>query len=107
MPAQLDLTKSLGEQEYEQRMQALRLKMYDLGHAIYVSGTPVVVIFEGWSAAGQSRAIAELTARLDPRGFDVYPIQPPNKLERQYPWLHRFWCRIQGYGHIAIFYHSW
>ncbi|MGE5138400.1 MAG: polyphosphate kinase 2 family protein, partial [Rudaea sp.] len=107
MLEQVDLSKRLGEEEYERRMHALRLKMYDLGHAVYVSGRPVIVVFEGWSGAGQSKAISELTERLDSRGSDVYPIYPPNKTERAFPWLYRFWCRVPAYGHIAIFDRSW
>ncbi len=107
MLEQVDLTKALNGDEYDQRMDALKLKMYDLGHAVYVSKTPVIIVFEGWSCAGKGSAISELTSRLDPRGFRVYPIGPPNCVEQEFPWLYRFWLKIPGYGEMSIFDTSW
>ncbi|MGE5138231.1 MAG: polyphosphate kinase 2 family protein, partial [Rudaea sp.] len=107
MLEQVDLNRSLNDDEYHERMAALKLKMYDLGHAVYVSKTPVVIVFEGWGCAGKGRAIAELTSRLDPRGFRVYPTGPANCVEREFPWLQRFWLRIPAYGEMSIFDRSW
>jgi AMP-polyphosphate phosphotransferase len=107
MLEQVDLTKSLSKAEYQKRKDALNLKMYSIGHAVYESQTPVVVVFEGWGAAGKGTAIAELTARLDPRGFRVYPITTPLAREERFPWLYRFWLRTPARGEISIFHSSW
>ena len=107
MLEQIDLTKALSKDEYKWRMDALKLKMYSVGHAVYESGTPVVVVFEGWGASGKGTTIAELTARLDPRGFRVYPISPPRDDEARYPWLYRFWLKVPARGEIAAFHGSW
>lgn len=107
MLEQLDLTLTLNKTEYRTIMQPLKFEMYELGRAIYESKTPVLVIFEGWGTAGKGRAITELTSRLDPRGFRVYPINPPTTRENRYPWLHRFWLKTPARGEIAIFHGSW
>ncbi len=107
MLEQVDLDKALGRDEYKRRMDALKLKMYSIGHAVYESGTPVIVVFEGWGAAGKGTTIAELTSRLDPRGFRVYPITAPLPHEERFPWLYRFWLKTPARGEISIFHSSW
>jgi polyphosphate kinase 2 (PPK2 family) len=69
MLEQLDLTRALTPDEYRARMKPLKFEMYELGRAVYDSHTPVIIVFEGWGTAGKGRAITELAARLDPRGF--------------------------------------
>ncbi len=107
MLEQVDLTKSLTAEEYKQRMGALRVKMYNIGRAVYASQTPVMIVFEGWSAGGKGTTIAELTSRLDPRGFRVYPITTARPYEERYPWLYRFWLKTPARGEIAVFHSSW
>jgi polyphosphate kinase 2 (PPK2 family) len=48
-----------------------------------------------------------LTARLDPRGFKLYPIQAPRTYELNHPWLWRFWLKTPNRGEMAIFDRSW
>ncbi len=107
MLEQLDLTKALTKEEYKWRIDPLKLKMYALGHAVYESKTPVVIVFEGWGAAGKGTVISELTSCLDPRGFRVYPISEPRGYEERFPWLYRFWLKTPERGEIAIFHSSW
>lgn len=107
MLEQLDLTRALSQEEYRARMKPLRFEIYEIGRAVYDSKTPVMLVFDGWGAAGKGRAITELTARLDPRGFRVHPINPPSTRETRYPWLHRFWLKTPARGEIAIFHGSW
>lgn len=107
MLEQLDLTRALSQEEYRARIKPLKFEMYQIGRAVFESKTPVIVVFEGWGAAGKGRAITELTARLDPRGFRVYPINPPSPREIRYPWLQRFWLKLPARGEFAIFHGSW
>lgn len=107
MLEQVDLSKTLSKAEYKQRIEPLKLKMYSIGHAVFESRTPVVIVFEGWGAAGKGTTIAELTSRLDPRGFRVYPVSSPSRREQRYPWLYRFWLKTPARGEISIFHSSW
>lgn len=107
MLEQLDPTLALNKEEYRARMQPLKFEMYQTGRAVFESKTPVLVVFEGWGTAGKGRAITEITARLDPRGYRVYPINPPSERETRYPWLHRFWLKLPARGEFAIFHGSW
>ena len=67
----------------------------------------MVIVFEGWDAAGKGTIINRLSQVLDPRGSRVHPIFPPNKDERFHPWLWRFWEKTPAAGQFAIFDHSW
>ena len=42
-------------------------------------GRRAVLVFEGWDAAGKGGIIQRLTASLDPRYFEVWPISAPNE----------------------------
>lgn len=107
MLEQLDLTRELPLDEYRARMKPLKFEMFEIGRAVHDTHTPVIVVFEGWGTAGKGRAITELAARLDPRGFRVHPINPPSSRELRYPWLQRFWLKTPARGEIAIFHGSW
>lgn len=66
-----------------------------------------VLVFEGWDAAGKGSAIKRLTDVLDARDYRVHPIAAPSEDERRYPYLWRFWTRLERAGKITIFDRSW
>ena len=82
-------------------------RIFDLSELIYEQKRPVIVVFEGWDAAGKGTTIRQLTAPLDARGFKVLATQAPRTHEKRKPWLWRFWMNIPRYGQIAIFDRSW
>jgi polyphosphate kinase 2 (PPK2 family) len=103
----IDLNIKISKKEYKQLMPNFRNKLYALQKASWDAGLPVIILFEGWDAAGKGTSIQHLTARLDPRGFKLYPIRPARTYEKNRPWLWRFWLKIPGHGEWAIFDHSW
>ena len=107
MLEKVDLDTSLGKKEYKQLMPGLRNRLYALQKASWDAKIPVVIIFEGWDAAGKGTSIRTLTARLDPRGFKLYPIRAARTYEKKRPWLWRYWLKLPGRGEWAIFDRSW
>ncbi len=107
MLEKIDLSQKVPKKEYRQLMPALRNRLYDLQKASWDAGIPVIILFEGWDAAGKGTSIQYLTRRLDPRGFKLYPIRPARTYEKKRPWLWRFWLKIPGRGEWVIFDHSW
>ena len=101
------LNKSIPKKEYKKLMPVLRNKLYAMQKATWDAGIPVIIIFEGWDAAGKGTSIQTLTSRLDPRGFKLYPIRAARTFEKKHPWLWRFWLKIPGRGEWAIFDRSW
>ncbi len=107
MLEEVDLDKKLDKKEYKALMPVLRNRLYALQKASWDAKIPVIIIFEGWDAAGKGTSIQTLTARLDPRGFKLYPIRAPRTYEQKHPWLWRFWMKLPGRGEWAIFDRSW
>jgi polyphosphate kinase 2 (PPK2 family) len=52
-----------------------RLAKIQVAHIIHKRSA--IVMFEGWDAAGKGGIIQRLSARWDPRHFEVYPIAAP------------------------------
>ena len=82
-------------------------KIQDLHHEVYRLRIPVVIVYEGWDAAGKGGNIRRLTERMDPRGYEVIPISAPNDVEKAHHYLWRFWTEFPKAGHVTIFDRSW
>ena len=107
MLEQLDSTKKLKPKEWEALYPPLQRRLRDLQAMACRAGLPVIILCEGWDAAGKGLCISMLTQALDPRGFKAWPIRAPRPPETNYPWLWRFWMKLPGRGEIAIFDRSW
>lgn len=105
--AAVDLDRTIDEDAYNRKLKARGKTLHDLEHEIYLRRVPVVLVFEGWDAAGKGGAIRRLTQTLDPRGYDVIPIGAPDTTEKAHHYLWRFWTQMPKAGHIAIFDRSW
>jgi len=103
----IDLDKRLPKQTYDEVFPKLQVRLGECQRAAKEAGVPVILVFEGWDAAGKGTVINRLTQALDPRGFTVHGIKPPDETERFYPWLWRFWNKLPAAGQIAIFDRSW
>jgi polyphosphate kinase 2 (PPK2 family) len=67
----------------------------------------LMLIFEGWDAAGKGGAIRRVTSALDPRAYRVVPIAAPTDEERAQHYLWRFWRHLPRAGRVTIFDRSW
>lgn len=107
MLEKINLKKKISKKEYKKIFPSLRMKLYALQKASWDAEIPVIILFEGWDAAGKGTSIQTLTSKLDPRGFKLYPIRAARTYENKRPWLWRFWIKIPGKGEWAIFDRSW
>ncbi len=103
----VDLSLSVSRDKYDERLPKLQAELRRLEHIIYVKRIPVVIVYEGWDAAGKGGNIRRMTRELDPRGYEVVPIGPPTGHEKTHHYLWRFWTAVPKAGHIAIFDRSW
>jgi polyphosphate kinase 2 (PPK2 family) len=103
----LDLTRKLERERYVTKVTRLQIMLRELGWQVYHQKVPVVMLFEGWDAAGKGGVIKRITEKLDPRGYVVYPISAPHGDDKTRHYLYRFWRRIPERGQIAIFDRSW
>jgi polyphosphate kinase 2 (PPK2 family) len=102
-----DLSQTMEREEYEKELDQLQKRLFELEHEIYVARLPVVIVYEGWDAAGKGGNIRRLVQGLDPRGFEVVPIAAPTAEEKAQHYLWRFWRQLPKAGHITIFDRSW
>lgn len=103
----LDLSQKLAPEAYEQQLIQHQVALFALAYQVYVQQRPVVIVFEGWDAAGKGGAIRRVTEKIDPRGYVVYPIAAPKGDDAVHHYLWRFWRRLPEAGQIAIFDRSW
>ena len=107
MLEKLNLKVKLSRAEYERELDRLPNKLHLLGYQVYTQKRPVVMVFEGWDAAGKGGAIKRLTEKLDPRGYVVHPIAAPQGDDKERHYLYRFWRRLPEAGQIALYDRSW
>jgi polyphosphate kinase 2 (PPK2 family) len=103
----LDLTRKLERSKYVTELARLQIMLRELGWQVYQQKRPVIILFEGWDAAGKGGAIKRITEKLDPRGYVVYPISAPHGEDKTKHYLYRFWRRLPERGQMAIFDRSW
>ena len=92
---------------YREELSFFQGRMNRFGHKMYAQRRPVIIVYEGWDAAGKGGNIKRLVAELDPRCYAVVPIgaPTPHELSRHYLW--RFIRRMPKDGHFTIFDRSW
>ncbi len=105
----IDLTKSLTREEYVRDLIRYQLQLRALAYQLYVQKRPLVIVYEGWDAGGKGGNIKRVTEKLDPRGYEVFPIAAPAGEDRTHHYLWRFWRRLKppDEKQILIFDRSW
>jgi polyphosphate kinase 2 (PPK2 family) len=103
----VQLEKKISKAVYNETFPTLEARLGACQRAALDAGVPVVIVFEGWDAAGKGNLINRLTQALDPRGFKVHPVSAPTETETHYPWMRRFWTALPSDGKFAVFDRSW
>jgi AMP-polyphosphate phosphotransferase len=93
--------------DYDRDLAALQERLARIQIAHHVHRRRAIIAFEGWDAAGKGGIIQRLTAKWDPRYFEVWPIAAPTGAERDRHFLWRFWQKLPRSGDIALFDRSW
>lgn len=96
------------KQEVKQRMEKEQNKLAVNQQRIKESKVPVMVILEGWDAAGKGTVLAKLIKGLDPRFFSVASMGAKRtQEERRHPFLWRYLVEIPEEGQFAFFDTCW
>jgi polyphosphate kinase 2 (PPK2 family) len=90
----------------QRRLLALRLQCAGLLGDGRV-GPALLIMCEGWDAAGKGGAIRRLTAPLDPRHCRVSEFAAPTEREKRHHFLWRFWPELPGRGGMVVFDRTW
>ncbi|MCR4412226.1 MAG: polyphosphate:AMP phosphotransferase [Thermoguttaceae bacterium] len=103
----IDLDREISKEQYDQVFPAMEAQLGQCQREARASGVPMVVVFEGWDAAGKGTLINRLALALDPRGFKVCTNGTSDEGERLRPWLWRYWNELPAAGAMVIFDRSW
>ena len=103
----IDLSRKVPKEEYKKAMDELRRRLAALQRRVTELNIPVIVVFEGLSAAGKGTLINELILPMDPRGFNVRSSGTPNEEESLRPFLWRHWTSTPARGRQVIYDRSW
>jgi polyphosphate kinase 2 (PPK2 family) len=105
----IDLTKTISREEYVESLVRSQLELRSLGFQLYQKKRSLVIVFEGWDAGGKGGNIKRITERLDPRGYEVFPIAAPAGEDHTHQYLWRFWRRLKAPDEkqVLIFDRSW
>ena len=105
----IQLDQRLEKKEYKRLRMRYQVRLRELARQLYQQQRSLVMVFEGWDAAGKGGAIRRLTSKLDPRGYRVFQIAAPEGEDRTHHYLWRFWRRLRAPmdQQILIFDRSW
>ncbi|AGI47591.1 hypothetical protein TALC_00592 [Thermoplasmatales archaeon BRNA1] len=88
-------------------MDRLSTDLEGLQILLSLSGMSVVLVFEGWDAAGKGGCIKHIAHALNPRGYLIDRVKKPTATDLAHTYLWRFASYMPRPGHISIFDRSW
>jgi polyphosphate:AMP phosphotransferase len=95
------------KREYEELLVQAQDRARDIQYLLYKRKIPLIIVYEGWDAAGKGGNIMRLVRHMNPRGYDVVSVGRPDQTELDHHYLWRFYHRFPRAGHITIFDRSW
>lgn len=98
---------SLDEKEYREALKREQKRLGSLELEMYQARVPLMIMYEGWDAAGKGGNIKRVAQALDARAYTIFPSPAPTKVELAHPHLWRYWTRLPKAGHVGIYDRSW
>lgn len=103
----VDLDRQISKEQYDEVFPNLETRLGELQRTVRETKTPVVVVFDGWDAAGKGTLMNRFALTLDPRGFKVRTNGQRSEEERLRPWLWQYWNELPAAGEFVFFDRSW
>jgi len=103
----VDRSLKLERDDYRKQLKKEQERLHSLELEMYLKRIPLVVMFEGWDAAGKGGAIKRVAQALDARAYTIFPSPAPTPNELLHPHLWRYWTRLPKAGHVGIYDRSW
>lgn len=107
MLEKIDLSVNVDKKEYKAARDEIGARLGLLQRKCKEAKLPVLIVFDGFDAAGKGIQVNRLIQPLDPRGFDVFTGDKDGEEERLRPFLWRFWIKTPAAGRMVIFDTSW
>lgn len=103
----IDHSLALDPVEYKTQIKAEQDRLNKLEMEMYQKRIPLMIMYEGWDAAGKGGNIKRVAQALDARAYTIFPSPAPTKPELLHPHLWRYWTRLPKAGHVGIYDRSW
>lgn len=97
----------LDPSDYKSELKVQQERLNKLEMEMYQKRIPLLIMYEGWDAAGKGGNIKRVAQALDARAYTVFPSPAPTKPELLHPHLWRYWTRLPKAGHVGIYDRSW
>lgn len=95
------------ENELEERLIEARGRLFAQQSRIKEHKLPVLILMEGWGAAGKGSVLAKVIKNIDPRFFKVATMDKPTEEEKRKPFLYRYFVRIPEAGKFMFLDGGW
>lgn len=92
---------------YKEELKGQQRRLNKLEMEMYQKRIPLMIMYEGWDAAGKGGNIKRVAQALDARAYTIFPSPAPTKPELLHPHLWRYWTRLPKAGHVGIYDRSW
>ena len=90
-----------------EEIRELRNQLVERQQKIREAKIPILVLVEGWAAAGKGGLIKELISEMDPRFYNVQsPLVTPES-ESRYPFLYPYATAIPENGKVMFLDSGW
>ncbi|MGD8514447.1 MAG: polyphosphate:AMP phosphotransferase [Granulosicoccaceae bacterium] len=103
----VDLSLRYSKKEYDKLLADYQKRLHRLTWQAYDAKRSIVVVFEGWDAAGKGGAIRRITSAMDARLYRVISVAAPSDEEHAHHYLWRFWRQVPRAGYMTIYDRSW
>lgn len=94
-------------EEVENRLKAAREMLLKQQVMMKEKKLPVIVLFEGWGAAGKGSVLGKVIKNIDPRFFKVAVMDEPTEEENRKPFLYRHFVKIPEAGKFVFMDSGW
>ncbi len=99
--------EKLSDEELSEHLEKARAELAVRQMMVKEAGLPVLVVFDGWGAAGKGSVLGRVIKNMDPRFFKVETLTEPTSEETRRPFLYRYFVRIPKAGSFSFFDGSW
>ena len=95
------------QEEYRKLLKKEQARFRKLQEEAYRKRVPLMIMYEGWDAAGKGGNIKRIAQAIDARAYRIYPSPAPSKADLAHPHLWRYWTRMPEAGYVGIYDRSW
>ena len=94
-------------EEYRALLKEEQARFRKLQEEAFRKGVPIMIMYEGWDAAGKGGNIKRIAQALDARAYRIFTSPSPKPYEKAHPHLWRYWTRMPSAGRVGIYDRSW